>query len=200
MYFISFKAKAQQKNKKLIQFSGIIAAADSSRPIPFVNIIIKSSKKGTISDFVGFFSMAVNKHDTVVFSCVGYKKNWVIIPDSIKGDKYSLIKILKSDTILLRMAEVRPLPPLDQFKQIFLSKKIPDDNLEKAKKNLARAEIKARFNALPNDGYLNYRYAVQQNADKLYYAGQLPPIRLLDPLAWARFIKQWQNGELKIQQ
>ena len=191
---------AQQKDKKMIQFSGIIAAADSSMPVPFANISIKGSTRGTISDFVGFFSIPVNKRDTIIFSCVGYKRAWIIIPDTIKTGKYSMIKALKNDTIMLRTAEVRPLPPLDQFKQVFLTKKIPDDNLEHAKKNLERAEMKARFNALPNDGYLNYRYAVQQNADKLYYAGQLPPIRLLDPLAWARFIKQWQNGELKIQQ
>jgi hypothetical protein len=47
------------------------------------------------------------------------------------------------------------------------------------------------------DGSLNYKYAMQQWQSKLYYAGQAPPISILNPIAWAQFIRAWKNGEFK---
>jgi hypothetical protein len=32
---------------------------------------------------------------------------------------------------------------------------------------------------------------------RLYHAGQLPPNNLLNPLAWASFIKAWKDGEFR---
>jgi len=38
-----------------IQFSGIVVTADSLKPIPFVNILIKDTWRGTVTDLYGFF-------------------------------------------------------------------------------------------------------------------------------------------------
>jgi hypothetical protein len=38
---------------------------------------------------------------------------------------------------------------------------------------------------------------MQQQYTKLYYAGQYPPNNLLNPVAWAKFIKSWKEGKLK---
>jgi len=40
-------------------------------------------------------------------------------------------------------------------------------------------------------------YALKQNAQKYYSAGQTPPIGLLNPLAWAQFIQAWKRGDFK---
>src|ERR1041384_8176750 len=94
-------ASGQVKDKKLIQFSGVVLSADSSKAIPFVTVIIKGTRKGTVSDFWGFFSLAAQKNDTVEFSAVGYKKTSLVVPDTLKKLHYYTITELKPDTFLL---------------------------------------------------------------------------------------------------
>jgi hypothetical protein len=191
-------ASAQSGRKSLIQFSGIVISGDSSQPVPFVNISIKGSSKGTITDFYGFFSLPVEKNDTIELSAIGYKRLRLFMPDTLRKLHYYSVIEMESDTILLRTVVVRPWPPLEQFKQVFLQKKVPDDMMERAKKNLDHAHMKVLFDRMPMDGGMNFRNAVQQRSDRLYYNGQYPPMRILDPLAWAKFVKALQNGELKI--
>ena len=85
----------------------------------------------------------------------------------------------------------------DSCQRLEMGPYIPDDDLERAKRNLAAAEMKERMYDMPMDGRLNQGYAIQQETSKLYYAGQLPPNNLLNPIAWAEFIKAWQNGDFK---
>jgi hypothetical protein len=33
--------------------------------------------------------------------------------------------------------------------------------------------------------------------DRLYWAGQLPPVSITNPLAWAQFFKALKNGDFK---
>jgi len=185
------------QTKKVIQFSGIIVGADSSKPIPFVTITVRGSSKGTISNFFGFFSLPVELKDTVDFTSVGFKKSRVVIPDTIKDRSYTIIKELRTDTILLKTAVVFPWTA-ERFKYVFLQKKIPDDDLERARKNLDKASLKVLYNGLAMDGSMNHKYYMQQHADKIYFAGQTPPNNLLNPIAWAEFINAWKEGKLKI--
>ncbi len=69
--------------------------------------------------------------------------------------------------------------------------------LERAKKNIARADMKEKAEGLTMDGSMNYRNQMQQKYSKLYYAGQLPPNNLLNPIAWSKFIQAWKNGDFK---
>ena len=47
------------------------------------------------------------------------------------------------------------------------------------------------------DGGMNYQNFIDQTVSKLYYAGQTQPISVLNPFAWAQFIKAWQDGKFK---
>lgn len=189
--------KSKEKGKDLIQFSGVVVEGDSLKPIPYTSIMIKNTNRGTVSDFYGYFSFVAQKNDTIEFSAVGYKKTPFIIPDTLHTNKYSLIQMLRGDTFFLKETVVYPWPTKEQFKEAFLRLHVPDDDLERAKKNLARAEMKERYNGVPMDGSMNYKNQMQQQYSKLYYAGQLPPNNLLNPIAWARFIQAWQNGDFK---
>jgi hypothetical protein len=180
---------------KLIQFSGIVIQADSLHPIPFSAIITRHTSRGTISDYSGYFSFVAQKKDTIEFSAIGFKKGYFIIPDTLSTDKYSLIQALVKDTTTLAVADVYPWPSRDQFKQAFINKQIPDDDLQHAKENLARAELKELQSLASPDANLNYKVQMQYQYNKLYYAGQLPSNNLLNPLAWAKFIQAWKNGD-----
>jgi len=193
--YFDISIQAQQNN--LIQFSGVVVTSDSLKPLPFVNILIKNTKKGTITDYYGFFSFVAKKNDEIIFSTLGYKPIIFKIPDTITQNRYSLIQALTKDTLLLPETVIYPWPSPEQFKNAFLKLEIPDDAYKIAEKNLQRAEMKERLTNYKMDGSLNYKYTMDKRTSRLYYAGQLPPNNLLNPIAWAQFIQAWREGKFK---
>lgn len=198
--FFYLVANAQERTNEssgLIQFSGVVVTGDSLMPIPFVSVMIKNSNRGTISDFYGYFSFVAQKSDTIVFSSVGFKKAEYIIPDTLADFRYSLIQILSKDTVTLSEAVIYPWPSREAFREAFLSLQVPDDDLERARKNLERRRMEEMAQGMPMDGSLNYKYQMQDYQSRLYYSGGAPPVNLMNPLAWSKFIKAWQDGEFK---
>lgn len=186
------------QDKDLIQFSGVVVESDSLRPVPFTKVIIKGSGRGTIADYSGYFSFVAQKKDTIVFSAIGFRRSQYIIPDTLSGNKYSLIQTLNMDTFMLATAVIYPWPTPDEFKRVFLDNNLPDDDLDRAKKNLEREAMKERSESIPMDGSMAYKSSMQQYQSKLYWAGQYPPNNLLNPFAWAQFVKMWREGKLKV--
>ena len=199
---VAFKAYPQRYDD-LVQFSGVVVTADSLRPVPFANISVVKTGRGTTSDYWGFFSLVVHKNDLVSFSAVGYKSGLFRIPDSLTQNRYSLIQVMSSDTIMLTETVIYPWPSKEQFRHAFLTLKIPDDDIEIARRNLAYMEMREiygrnydpeRYGFTPGQSYHNYMSA---QADKLYYRGQTMPNNLLNPIAWAKFIQAWKRGDFK---
>lgn len=184
-------------SKGLIQFSGVVVEGDSLRPVPYTSIIVKNTNRGTISDYYGYFSFVAQKSDTIEFSAIGFNSAQYIIPDTLTSVTYSLIQVLRTDTIYLRTIELYPWPSKEQFKHAFLNLNLGNDDLAKATKNLDRAALKDQMVGMAVDASLNYKYSTQQYQSKLYYAGQYPPNNLLNPMAWAKFIKAWKSGAFK---
>jgi hypothetical protein len=197
LFFSSFIFVEAQQNKKLIQFSGVVVNGDSLQPIPFVNIMIKNSYHGTVSDYYGYFSFVAQENDVIEFSALGYKKSSFTIPDSLEESRYSLIQMLNGDTILLNTAIIYPWPTKEQFKQAFINLELPNDDMARAQRNLEREAMRQRGESMSMDGAMNQKYYMQQRNSRLYYAGQLPPNNLLNPIAWAKFIQAWKNGDFK---
>ncbi len=181
----------------LVQFSGLVMTSDSLMGIPYMNIIIKNTHKGTMSNYEGFFSFVAQAGDTVLFSAVGYKRKEFIIPDTLKNDKYSIIQLMITDTIHLPVTIIYPWPTRDQFKEAFLNADVPDDDLERARKNLDREKLKELGEAMDMDADENLDYVMRQHARKFYSYGQYPTYNIFNPLAWAEFIKAWQRGDFK---
>ncbi len=199
--------KSKKRNKREpVQFSGLIVTADSLLPVPYANILIKNTHRGTISDFSGFFSLVALKGDTIIFSSIGYKPSRYIIPDTLSGNKYSLFQIMTKDTIWLKETVIYPWPTYEQFKRAFVEMEIPEDDYDRAMRNLALSEMKNQWKVFPMDGSMNYKNWMDRKIYDLSYAGQYKPSLtsninnpLLDPFAWIRFFKAWKEGKLKIE-
>ena len=101
------------------------------------------------------------------------------------------------DTILLQETIIFPWPTRTQFKQAFLQLRVPDDDYERARRNLSLAELRSRMQSLPLDGSGNYKASMLETQDSYSRAGQYKSISLLNPIAWAKFIESWQNGDYK---
>ncbi|MCC7302028.1 MAG: carboxypeptidase-like regulatory domain-containing protein [Bacteroidia bacterium] len=191
------KKDVKKDDRPLIQFSGVVVERDSLKPVSFAKIIIKNKQRGTLADYFGFFSFVAQEKDTIEFTAVGFKSMLFIIPDSLTTNKYSLIQIMHSDTILLKETVIYPWPSKESFKKVFLETKIPEDDLDRAAKNLDQQNMVMQYETMPMDGNMNFKASMQETYSKLYYAGQYPPNNLLNPIAWAKFIKAWKNGDFK---
>ena len=185
------------KNDSLIQFSGVLLTRDSLNAVPFATVMIKGSNRGTISDYFGYFSFVAEKGDTIQFTYVGFKDAFFTIPDSLDRKNYSLIQMMDMDTVILQEAVIYPWPTKEQFRQAFLDLQLPEDDKQIAMRNLERAEMKERMENMQADGSEAFKISNRTYANQLYYAGQLPPNNLLNPIAWAKFIKAWKNGDFK---
>jgi hypothetical protein len=70
---VSLSAFAQ-KEKPLVQFTGVIYNADSANVVvPYVSISNKSYRNAAvIASYNGYFSFVVHEQDTISFTAVGY--------------------------------------------------------------------------------------------------------------------------------
>lgn len=180
-----------------VQISGIIVTGKNLTPVPFVTALEKSTYRGTSSDYYGFFSFVAMPGDTIIFSCIGYKKSTYVIPDTLTNGRYSLIHTIEEDTIKLAQYDVYPWPSREQFRDAFLNTDIPNDDLTRAQNNLDEDILALKQEAYPAGGSLNFKWQMNDVKSRLYYAGQAPPNNLLNPIAWTNFIKAWKNGDLK---
>lgn len=194
---------AQQRNvagqPELVQLSGLVVSVDSLRALPLVSIRIKNSNKGTFSDEGGFFSFVVKKTDTIVFSFIGYKSVEYVLPPLLKGTRYSIIQPMTEDTLYLNTAVIRSYPTPDEFDYYFVKATIPDAYYEASTRNLRKKTLENISLSMSMDGNEAQRYAMQQQAYRYYYNGQLPPNRIFDPFAWGQFFQAWKRGDYKKQ-
>lgn len=190
-------AHAQDEDDDLIQFSGVVITGDSLNPVPYTNVVIENTHRGTMTDYYGYFSFVAQKGDSILFSAVGFHRARFVIPDSLSTDKYSLIQILVQDTIELAETVIYPWPTREQFKQAFLAMKVPETDFDRAQRNLEAAQMMERMEYMPGSGAESYKVQMQQYQNQIYYAGQAPPMNIFNPIAWGQFIEAWKRGDFK---
>ncbi|MDE3253568.1 MAG: carboxypeptidase-like regulatory domain-containing protein [Bacteroidota bacterium] len=192
--------RAQQTNPyrdSVIQLYGVVMTADSLRGIPSCSVIVDGKGRGTITSYDGVFSIAVLKGDKITFSSVGFKNRTIQIPNNLKDNQYPVIQLLVTDTAFLPATILLPRPSREQFERDFLNTTAPDDLYETARKNVDDAKKRLLINSLPADGREAVNYQLRQQATKAYYTGQVPPMNILNPAAWADFIQAWKRGDFK---
>lgn len=198
-----------QKQPKPLQFSGMTVTEDSLGILPYVTVLVKNRFKGTISDQHGFFSFVALTGDTVQFSAIGYRNNYYIVPESDRN-LYSVLMPLEKDTIELPMAVIYPWPSKEAFKEAFLALQVDDDMYDRARKNLESQLLAEISQKMTMDGSENQKLFMQKMIAQTYYAGGqqnfhqmggpggIPiPSTLLNPFAWAEFVKAVKRGDFK---
>ena len=190
---------AQKQPSHLVQFSGMVldGSNEDLYPVPYTNILVKGKGRGTYSDFRGFFSIVVEKGDTIVFSAIGYKSVEYIIPKDLKDDRYSLVQLMTQDAINLPETVVFPWPSREHFKLEFLAMDVTPELQSNASRNLAEDPMRRLRTQLPRDGGENSSYYLRQQARDYYHIGQLPPMNIFNPVAWKQFFDSWKNGDFK---
>ena len=181
---------------ELIQFTGLLITPDSLQAVNDVNIRIAGTMQGTISNDQGYFAIVAKRLDTLVFTAVGYRTVRYVVPFELTGQKYTMIQPMSQDTLFLPEAIVKPYISRELFQHYFVTMEVPEG--EVPLENMDPETLRQMAFAMEMDGSENAKYYLRQESGKYYYTGQMVPINLMNPFAWAQFIKAWKDGKLKI--
>lgn len=194
---ITLQVRAQDTpEQKVVQLSGVILNSDSTIAIPGVNIYVPKKGRGTSSNRFGYFSMPVLAGDSVVFSFIGLKRQTITIPENIEEDKLSYILTMVEDEIALQEVQVMPYPTEEEFKNAILAVNI-DAEPPLNRGNLSPQLLLRWAEEMPASGNENFRQFTNQQTQQTLDRYGPRPLPLLNPFAWAQFIKSIKNGDLK---
>lgn len=181
----------------VVQLFGVVMTADSLKAIPFASVVVNNKGRGTVTNYDGVFSIAVNKGERITFTCVGFKDRIILIPHNLEGNQYSVVQLMVNDTNYLPVTILKPRPTRAQFDRDFVNTRVADDLYETARKNTSESQKKIILASLPRDGKEAVGASISNQASKYYYSGQLPPMNILNPVAWKSFINAWKRGDYK---
>ncbi len=183
------------KNKEIYQLSGLVINKKTNEPIPFVQVVIHNSRRGTIANETGFFSLPVSKNDTVLFHSIGFKDAKLILSNYLKSYELDpqnpyiyVIEYLIEDTIQLPSITITPFQNAEELKTAILNVPLPSERLDQiSQNNLDPALLKYFMKTLEVDDKERNR-AVTQWYQYQYQRQRLAPMVPLDPLTLARLI------------
>lgn len=191
------QAQFETVRDSVVQLYGIVMTADSLEGIPAVSITVRGQNRGTMTNAQGVFSIVVLKGDVVEFSHVSYKSKQVSIPRNLEGNQHSMVQLMVADTVYLPATIIRPRPTPQQFERDFVKTKVPDDDIEIARQNNNAAKRRALMQMTPADGGEATALQFRNAARRARYTGQIPPMNIFNPAAWAEFIESWKRGDYK---
>ena len=195
IFFLAVVYSGLAQEKKLIQLSGRIIN-ELREPLPFSHILIMNSYRGAITNTDGRYSLVVEEGDTVLFSSVGYKRKYLRMPVSLSRPFLQLDIVLETDTIMINAVEIYPWKSYEEFKEAFVNLKLPNDNMERARRNIALLRTQIIMDHDP-DARENFSNVMEQQYRQTFTQGQNPSYQLFNPFAWAKFFEALKRGDFK---
>ncbi|MFN4145803.1 MAG: carboxypeptidase-like regulatory domain-containing protein [Runella sp.] len=190
-----------QGQVKSIMFTGRVVGNKGTQTLGKTYIIIPRAGRGTLADEGGYFALPVFPGDSIVFSYLGYQKQYHVIPKRHMEESYSAIILMNEAVKTLAEVKVYPYATEEDFKKAFISMKLPDEfERENLEKNTRQELLMQMAAATPMSAAANYRSTMDQqifgreNAANRSFMTTMP---FLNPFAWANFLKSVKNGDLK---
>lgn len=194
---ITVLAQFEDVKDSVVQLYGVVMTADSLQALQSVTVTVKGQNRGTVTNSQGVFSIVVLKGNEIEFTSVGFRPKKVTIPNNIQSNQYSIVQLMVTDTVYLAATIIKARPSREQFERDFINTITPDDQLETARKNNDENTRRFMMATLPRDGREASNNYLKRESAKSYYSGQLAPMNILNPLAWAEFVKAWKRGDFK---
>ncbi len=197
-FFSTAQAQGQENQ---ITFTGFLTSGKTNEPLPGAYIYIPKAGKGVLAATNGYFALPVFPGDSIIFSYVGFKTQYHIIPRRLTDLTYSAVVALQEDVKVLAEVKVYPYATEELFKEAFVNLKLPD---EKERENLARntsPEAMMRQAAtMPMSALANHQNFVNQQffgRESIIGRSATPTFAFTNPFAWANFIRSVKRGDLK---
>ena len=185
---------------QVVQVSGLVVTGDSLSPLPYCTVFRSRDRRGTMTDARGFFSLPALTGDTLEFSSVGYVSQQAVIPEGGELARVNLVQPMGRDTVTMNDAFVYPWPSRERFRQDFLALGLPNQGLDPAWDSpMDPMDVYDRLSEVGRDGQSTSSNVLAAQAQQAGYAGQAPPVNLLNPVAWAQFLQALKSGDLRRQ-
>ena len=185
---------------QVVQVSGLVVTGDSLSPLPYCTVFRSRDRRGTMTDARGFFSLPALTGDTLEFSSVGYVSQQAVIPEGGELARVNLVQPMGRDTVAMKDAFVYPWPSRERFRQDFLALGLPNQGLDPAWDSpMDPMDVYDRLSEVGRDGQSTSSEVLATQAQQAGYAGQAPPVNLLNPVAWAQFLQALKSGDLRRQ-
>ncbi|MCS7189096.1 MAG: carboxypeptidase-like regulatory domain-containing protein [Bacteroidia bacterium] len=180
---------------RVYQLSGMAVSATTGEPIPFVSVRVGHTRRGTMANADGFYSLPVIRGDTLYFSAVGYKRGRLILNEYLaayKGDTTEgflyAVHYLVEDTIELPPVRISAIRTPEELKLALLN--IPlETQLQVARDNVSPEIIAYFLQNLPLDPQERIKVAQQRYRDLYFERTLRPTYPILDPIAAYRLIQ-----------
>jgi hypothetical protein len=193
--FCILAIEIQAQDKKLIQLTGKITD-ELLQPLPFAHILVLDDYRGAITNIYGNFSLVVEEEDSVLVSAVGYKRKYMEMPGNLSSQFLQMDIILQIDTLAIAEAQIYPWKTYEEFKDAFVNLKLPTDDMERARRNIALIRTQIIMDHEPS-ARQNFRYVMEQQYQQTFIQGQFPSYQIFNPFAWAKFFKALKRGDFK---
>jgi hypothetical protein len=185
--------------ERYVQVSGIITDVDYN-PVAGASIVSRKLRRATVSEPSGIYSITSVPGDTIFFRALGFKRYHTIIPPDYTEKSANVDILLETDTILIQAVNIFPWKSYNEFLRDMTKEKPVDPLIENMNDNIASIYVaistQTHVAVSPEAGY---RYAMEQNFNATATRNQYPYNNLLNPIAWAKFIKGVKGGMLKNQ-
>lgn len=200
LIFVSFSSRLfAQGQDKTVLFNARVVSSTNSEYLPLAYVYNPAAGRGALSDNFGQVDLYVFPGDSLVFTYIGYKPQYYVIPRKTDVVHQAIIE-MQEDNKMLSEVKVFLHANEDEFKKAFLSMKVRDerqkrilaDNLEQSKLNVFA--LQAGMGASAN--FRNFSdMMISSQANRTFFAS--PMLALTNPFAWMSFIKSVKNGDLK---
>lgn len=169
-------ASAQQAGP--ILFHGVILDAETRQPLTGAHYLVRG-RTGGATDSRGMFSLYARHHDTITFTCMGYKEYSMTVQDTLRAKEYITGIYLTSDTLMI--AAVVVIPRIGNIRAEILSERpAPDQELINATNNLKLSAYQGLTTAAKlGDPNANYEVLRQKQRSEAYSKGQIPADQML---------------------
>ena len=188
-----------QGQDKSVIFSGKVVSDRTSDFLPNAYVFNPQSGRGTLTDDLGNFELYVYPGDSLVFTYVGYKKKYYLIPRTNEQMQSAIIHMAEQVTMLAEV-KVYPYNTEEAFKKAFLEMKLENEAGRKAlEKNLEQSKLNVlalQAGLSGNGNFRNFSDQMTYNMANRNFQ-QTPLMAFTNPFAWANFIKSVKNGDLK---
>ena len=199
-----FTTAFAQGQDRQVTFTGFLTSGKTSEPLPGAYIYIPKAGRGVLAAPNGYFALPVFPGDSIIFSYVGFKTQYHIIPSRLTDLTYSAVVALQEDVKTLAEVKVYPYATEELFKEAFVNLKLPD---EKERENLARntspEAIMRQAATMPMGALANHQNFVNQQffgRESIIGRSQTPTFAFTNPFAWANFIRSVKRGDFKNQE
>ena len=197
---LAASSQTDSLSAQVVQVSGLVVTGDSLSPLPYCTVFRSRDRRGTMTDARGFFSLPALTGDTLEFSSVGYVSQQAVIPEGGELARVNLVQPMGRDTVTMNDAFVYPWPSRERFRQDFLALGLPNQGLDPAWDSpIDPMDVYDRLSEVGRDGQSTSSNVLAAQAQQAGYAGQAPPVNLLNPVAWAQFLQALKSGDLRRQ-